>query len=70
MDIYEYSKVSDTDGSVLDLNENLKIELKNDDVQTFNTRWNDTVLAMSKPPDEEILESFFFYRHNSQNSEH
>ena len=33
--IYEYFKVSDTDESVWDLDEILKVELKNDNVQSF-----------------------------------
>ena len=36
--ICEYLKVSDTDESVLDLNEILKDAVKNDNVQSFNTR--------------------------------
>ena len=39
--ICEYSKVSHTDESVLDLNETLKVELKDDNVQSFNTRWDE-----------------------------
>ena len=36
--IYEYFKVSDTDESVLDLNAILKVELKDDNVQSLSTR--------------------------------
>ena len=46
--IYEYLKDSDADESFLDLNENSKVELKNDNVQSFNTRWNETIIAMQK----------------------
>ena len=53
--IHKYFKVSDTDQCVLDLNENLKVELKNDNVQLFNTRWDETINAMRRQPDEEIL---------------
>ena len=31
-------KISDMDESVSDFKENLKVELKNDNVQSFNTR--------------------------------
>ena len=34
--IYRYFKISDADESVLDLNDHWKIELKNDNVQSFN----------------------------------
>ena len=36
--IHEYFKASDTNESVLDLTKILKVELKNDKVQPFNTR--------------------------------
>ena len=45
-----------TDVSVLDLNDIVKVELKNDNVQRFNTGWNETIIAMNKEPDEEILD--------------
>ena len=53
---YEYFKDSDTDESVLDLDE---IFLRsNDKVQSFNTRWDEAIIAMKKQPsDEEILEN-------------
>ena len=38
--ICEYVKVSDTDESVLDFSQSLKVELKSDNVQSFNTRWD------------------------------
>ena len=53
--IYEYLKDSDADESFLDLNENSKVELENDNVQSFNTRWNETIIAMQKQPDDEML---------------
>ena len=44
---YEYFKVSGTDESVLDLNEILIVELQNDKCKViFDTRWNETVMAM------------------------
>ena len=36
--IFEFLKVSDTDEFVLDLNDTLKVGLKNDNEQSFNTR--------------------------------
>ena len=53
--IYEYFEVSDTDESVLDLGSIMKVELKNDNVQSFNLRSDETMLPMKKQPDEEIL---------------
>ena len=48
--------VSDTDESVLDLNEILEFEWKNDNVQSFNTRRDETSIALSKQADEQILD--------------
>ena len=52
--------MSDTDGSVLDLNENLKVELKNDNVQSFNTRWNESIIAMKEQLDDKILQNLYY----------
>ena len=43
--------VSDTDEPVLDLDEILRVGLKNDNVQSFSTRWDETIFAMKKQPD-------------------
>ena len=40
--IFEYFQVGDTVESVLSFNEILKVELKNDNVQSFSTRWDET----------------------------
>ena len=40
------------------MNEISKVELKNDNVQSLNTRWDETTLLMKKQPDEEILIGF------------
>ena len=56
--IYEYFKVSYTDESVLDFNGILKVELKIDSVQSISTRWEETMIAMKKQPEEEILQNF------------
>ena len=33
----------------------LKVELKDDNVQSFSTRWDETMIAMKKPPDEDLF---------------
>ena len=53
--IHEYFKVRDTNELVLDLNEIVKVELKNDN--SLNTRWEETMIAMKKQLDEEILDN-------------
>ena len=37
-----------------DLSEILKVELKRDNMQSFNARWGGTIVAMKKQPDEEL----------------
>ena len=59
--IYKYLKVRDTNESVLDLNEILKVELKNDNVQSFNTRWVETIIAMKKHSGDEVLDNMYIY---------
>ena len=48
-------EVSDTDESVLDLNEMLKVESTNDKIQPSNSRWDETTVALKKQPYDEIL---------------
>ena len=57
-----------TTKSVLDFEEILKVELKNDIVQSFNTRWDGIVIAMEKQPDEETLENYFSTFKDTQKS--
>ena len=58
--IFEYFKVRDTDASVLDFNGILKVDLQIDNIQSFNTRWDETVIAMNKVPDGEMLDNLFY----------
>ena len=57
-----YYKVSDVGVSVLDPNEVLKVELKNDNVQSCNNKYDETVISMRKPNDE-ILENLHCKQH-------
>ena len=45
-----------------------KVELKIDNVQSFNKRWDETIIAMKKQPDEEILDTCITVSFNCQNS--
>ena len=58
--ICECLKVSDTDESVLDLNEILKVDLKSENIQPLNTRWDETMISIQLQPDEEMLENLFY----------
>ena len=57
--VYEYFNLSDTDESVLELHEIWKVELQDDKVHPFNTRWDETIITMKKQADEEILDDSF-----------
>ena len=50
--------MSDTNESILDLNDILKVALKNDNGQSFNTRWDQTIIALKAQPSEEDLDNF------------
>ena len=39
---YDQFKISDRDGADLDLSDVLKVDLKNDSVQSFDQRWEET----------------------------
>ena len=39
---------------------NLNVELKSDDVQSFNTRWDETIISMKKQPDDEHLQHLYY----------
>ena len=58
--IYEYFKVSDTHESVLDLHEILKVELKDDNIPSFSTGWDETIIAMKKQADDENFEKWSY----------
>ena len=58
--IYEDFKVSDTDESVLDLSQILMVILRSDSAQSFNTRWDETIITMKKQSDEEILDKLCY----------
>ena len=45
---YEHFKISNTDCTVLDISNLLKSELRSDSVQTFDSKWDETIIAMQK----------------------
>ena len=51
--------VSDPDESVLDLDEILMVDFEHGTVQSFNTRWDETMMAMKKHTEEEMLDFFW-----------
>ena len=53
--IYEHLKISDTDGTVLDTCDLVKNELRSDNVQIFDTKWDEAIITVQKQPDEELF---------------
>ena len=44
----------------LDISDLLNIELRCDNVQTFDTQWDETIIAMQKQPSEELVDDLYF----------
>ena len=57
--IYEYFRVTGAHDTVLDYADLLTLTLSNDDVQEFDTRWDEYLLSMSKVPTDDVLESLY-----------
>ena len=54
--IYDYFRVSGAHDTVLD---SFSVTLHDDNVQEFDTRWDEVLLSMSKNPSDDILESLY-----------
>ena len=57
--IYEYFRATRADEVVQGLSDLFNIRLQNDDVQEFDTRWDQALLAASELPTEMVLEGLF-----------
>ena len=57
--IYEYSRATGGYEAVQGLSDLVNFRLQDDDVQDFDTRWNQPQLAASEIPAEMVLEVFF-----------
>ena len=55
--IYDYFQVTGAHDTVLDYADLFSITLRDDDVQDFDTRWDEILLSMTKIPPDDILES-------------
>ena len=55
--IYEHFKISGTDCAVL-VSDLPNIQLRSDSVQTFDTKWDETIIAMQQQTDEDLLQNF------------
>ena len=53
--IFDYFKISGTGESLFDFNDILRVLLKSDKVQGFDTSWDEVLLSMRRVPEEEML---------------
>ena len=60
--IYDYFRVTGAHDTVLDYADLFSINLRTDDVQDFDTRWDEILLSMSKIPTDDVLESLYTSR--------
>ena len=60
--IYNYFRVTGAHDTVLDHADLFTIALRNDDVQQFDTRWDEILFFMTKIPPDDVLESLYNLR--------
>ena len=60
--IYDYFRVTGAHDAVLDYADFFFVTLHDDNIQEFDTRWDDVLLSMSKIPSDDILESLYKLR--------
>ena len=60
--IYDYSRVTGAHDTVLDYADLFSVTLHDDNIQEFDTRWDEVLLFMSKIPSDDILESLYKLR--------
>ena len=60
--ICDYYLVTGANDSVENCAELFSITLRNDDVQEFDTRWDEILLSMTKIPPDDLLESLYKLR--------
>ena len=57
--INDYFRVTGAHDTVLDYAELFSVTLHDDNVQEFDTRWDEVLLSMSKIPSDDVLESLY-----------
>ena len=60
--IYDYFRVTGSHDTVLGYANLFTITLRNDDVQEFDTRWEEILVSMTKIPPDDVLESLYKVR--------
>ena len=57
--VYDYFRVTGAHDPVLDYADLFSITLRNDDVQGFDSQWDEILLSMTKIPPDDVLESLY-----------
>ena len=57
--IYDYFRVTGAHDTVLDYADLFSVTLHDDNIQEFDTRWDEVLLSMSKIPSDDGLESLY-----------
>ena len=57
--IYDYFRVAGAHDTVLDYADLFSVTLLDDNVQEFDTRWDEVLLSVSKIPSDDVLESLY-----------
>ena len=60
--IYDYFRVTGAHDTVLDNADLFSVALRDNNVQEFDTRWDEVLLSMSKIPSDDIWESLYKLR--------
>ena len=60
--IYEYIRVTGADDSVENYADLFTIVLRNDDIQEFDSKWDEILLSMTQIPSDDILEGLYKLR--------
>ena len=57
--IYDYFRVTGAHDTVLDYADLFSVTLRDDNIQEFDTRWDEVLLSLSKIPSGDVLESLY-----------
>ena len=60
--IYDYFRLTGAHDTVLDCADSFSVTLHDDNIQEFDTRWDEVLLSISKIPSDDILESLYNLR--------
>ena len=60
--IYEYFRVTGANDSVENYADLFTVDLRNDDIQEFDSKWDEILLTMTQIPSDDILESLYKLR--------